>query len=196
MNASIMLPEDRRFDSDYVHNVNSWLSILQFCVVREHKYSIVGRNKLHLFLQVIVTFGPESLMISICVALLKHQETTVLAQPCLTCCLQSNCTCSVVKSCLTLCDPMDCSSPDSWHFIGKNTGMSCYFLFQRIFLTQETEPASPELAGGIFTTEASEKPKLSLRIIHFFIQYLFSVYSFTISHGFVYFTVVVNLNIR
>ena len=40
---------------------------------------------------------------------------------------------------LTLCDPMDCSLPGSpLHRIspGKNTGVSCHSLLQRVFLTQ------------------------------------------------------------
>ena len=42
-------------------------------------------------------------------------------------------------SCLTLCNPMDCSPPgSSVHGIspGKNTGVGCHFLLQGIFLTQ------------------------------------------------------------
>ena len=45
----------------------------------------------------------------------------------------------VAKSCLTLCDPMDCSPPgSSVHgiFPGKNTGVDCHFLLQEIFPTQ------------------------------------------------------------
>ena len=41
------------------------------------------------------------------------------------------CVCSVIKSCLTLCNPMDFSSPGSsvdWDSLGKNTGVGCYFL--------------------------------------------------------------------
>ena len=34
-----------------------------------------------------------------------------------------------------------------WKFPGKNTGVGCCFLFQRIFSTQ---PVSPALAGGFF----------------------------------------------
>ena len=44
-----------------------------------------------------------------------------------------------LKSCLTLCDAMDCSLPgSSVHGIlqGKNTGVGCHALLQRIFLTQ------------------------------------------------------------
>ena len=38
----------------------------------------------------------------------------------------------VAQSCLTLCNPMDCSSP------GKNTGVGCHFLLQGIFPTQRS----------------------------------------------------------
>ena len=47
--------------------------------------------------------------------------------------------CSVIQSCLTLCDPMDCRTPgSSVHgiFPGKNTGVSCHFLLHGIFPTQ------------------------------------------------------------
>ena len=36
----------------------------------------------------------------------------------------------LLQSCLTLCDPMDCSPP------GKNTGVGCHALLQGIFPTQ------------------------------------------------------------
>ena len=46
----------------------------------------------------------------------------------------------VAQSVPTLCDPMDCSLPDfsvcPWNSLGKNTGVSCHFLLQGIFLTQ------------------------------------------------------------
>ena len=48
-----------------------------------------------------------------------------------------------LQSCLTLCDPMDCSLPgSSIHgiFPGKNSGVGCHFLLQRIFLTQGSNP--------------------------------------------------------
>ena len=40
--------------------------------------------------------------------------------------------CSVTQSCLTLCDPMDCSHPASLSMDspGKNTGVYCHFLLQ------------------------------------------------------------------
>ena len=71
-----------------------------------------------------------------------------------------HCCCSVAKSCLTLCDPMDlahqaplsvgCPRPAYWSglpfpFLGdlSNTG---------------TEPTSPAMAGGFITTEPLGKP--------------------------------------
>ena len=49
----------------------------------------------------------------------------------------------VPQSCLTLCDPVDCSLPgSSVHGIppGKNTGVGCHFLLQGIFPTQGLNP--------------------------------------------------------
>ena len=45
----------------------------------------------------------------------------------------------VAQLCLTLCDPIDCSLPDSsvhGIFPGKNTGVDCHSLLQGIFLIQ------------------------------------------------------------
>ena len=53
------------------------------------------------------------------------------------------CCCLVAQSCLTLCKPMDCSpTGSSVHgtFPGKNTGVSCDFLLQGIFLTRRSKP--------------------------------------------------------
>ena len=44
--------------------------------------------------------------------------------------------CSVAKSCLTLCDPMDRSLLGSWDFPVNNTGVDCHFFLQGIFLAQ------------------------------------------------------------
>ena len=42
----------------------------------------------------------------------------------------------VTQSCLTLCDPMDCSPPgSSVHGKSKNTGVDCHSLLQGIFPT-------------------------------------------------------------
>ena len=48
------------------------------------------------------------------------------------------------QSCLTLCDPMDCSPPGlSVHGISQaqNTGVGFPFLLQGIFLTQGSDPS-------------------------------------------------------
>ena len=44
----------------------------------------------------------------------------------------------VAQSCPTLCDPMDYSSRllRPWNSPGKNTGVGCHFLLQRIFPTE------------------------------------------------------------
>ena len=46
----------------------------------------------------------------------------------------------VTQSCVTFCDPMDCSPPGSsvhGHSLGKNTGVGYHALLQGIFPTQE-----------------------------------------------------------
>ena len=53
------------------------------------------------------------------------------------------CVCLIAQSCLTLCDPMDCSPPGSsvhGDSPGKNTGVGCHALLQGIFLTQGLNP--------------------------------------------------------
>ena len=53
------------------------------------------------------------------------------------------CVCSVAQSCLTLCNPMDYSPSRllcPWDFPGENIGVSCHFLLQGIFSTQELNP--------------------------------------------------------
>ena len=47
--------------------------------------------------------------------------------------------CLVVRSCPTVCDPMNCSPP--WDSTCKNTGVSYHALLQRIFPTQDQTQA-------------------------------------------------------
>ena len=55
------------------------------------------------------------------------------------------CYCSVTKLCPTLCDPMDCRPPDSSVvFPRQNTGVSCHFLLQGIFLDPVSNPFLPQ----------------------------------------------------
>ena len=72
-----------------------------------------------------------------------------------------------LQSCPTLCDPMDCSPPDSsvhGDSPGKNTGVACHALLQGIFPTQglNSRLVSPALAGGFFTTSTTFLPSFSL----------------------------------
>ena len=49
-----------------------------------------------------------------------------------------------LQSCLTLCDPIDSSPPGSphpWDSPGKNTGVGCHFLLQRVKVKSESEVA-------------------------------------------------------
>ena len=51
--------------------------------------------------------------------------------------------CTVTTVCPTLCNPVDCSFPDSsvhGDFLGKNTGVGCYALLQGIFPIQVSNP--------------------------------------------------------
>ena len=45
--------------------------------------------------------------------------------------------------CLTLCDPVDCSSPAHGDTPGKNTGVRSHSLLQTIFPTQGSNPGLP-----------------------------------------------------
>ena len=56
------------------------------------------------------------------------------------------CVCFVAQSCPTLCDPKDCSLPDSsvhGDSPGKNSGVGCHALLQGIFPTQGSNPGPP-----------------------------------------------------
>ena len=49
----------------------------------------------------------------------------------------------IAQSCLTLCNPTDCSLARflcTWDSPGKNAGVGCHFLLQGIFLSQELNP--------------------------------------------------------
>ena len=68
-----------------------------------------------------------------------------------------------LQPCLTLCDPMDCSTPGSSvhrESPGKNTGMGCHVLLQGFFLAQGLNQSlmSPALTGRFFTTSATWDP--------------------------------------
>ena len=58
----------------------------------------------------------------------------------------------VVQSCLTLCNPVDCSLPGSWPWDspGRNTGVGCHVLFQGIFPTQGSNPGLPHCSRILY----------------------------------------------
>ena len=72
--------------------------------------------------------------------------------------------CLVTQSCLTLCDPMDYSPPDSsvlGDSPGKNTGAGCHALLQGIFPTQGSNPGLLHLLhwqAGSLALAAPGKP--------------------------------------
>ena len=69
------------------------------------------------------------------------------------------------KSCLTLCDPMDYSQPDSSvHGISQARILEWAAIsFSRDFPNLGIEPMFPALAGGLFTTKPPHKPILPIR---------------------------------
>ena len=70
----------------------------------------------------------------------------------------------VTKSCLTLCDPMDCSLPRLLHpryFQGKNTGVGCHFLLQWDLSDPGIKPGSPALQADFLWPEPPGAPILS-----------------------------------
>ena len=69
----------------------------------------------------------------------------------------------VTKSCPTLMTPwtVACQAPLSWDSPGRNTGVSCHFLLQGIFLTQEIEPGSPALQADSLLTKLQGKPQVN-----------------------------------
>ena len=63
--------------------------------------------------------------------------------------------CAQMLSCVWLFETLWTVAPRlfcPWDSRGKNTEVGCHVLLQGIFTTQ-TEPASPVLADGFFTTE-------------------------------------------
>ena len=69
--------------------------------------------------------------------------------------------CEVAQSYPTLCDPMDCRLLHLWDFPGKNTGVGCHFLLQRILPTQGLNPGLPHCKQMLLPSE-SHKPGKSM----------------------------------
>ena len=74
--------------------------------------------------------------------------------------------CLVAQSCLTLCDPMDCSPPGfSVHgdSPGKSTGVGCHALLQGIFPTQGSNPGLPHCRWILYRLSHQGSPHLFSR---------------------------------
>ena len=62
------------------------------------------------------------------------------------------CVCAVIQSCLTLCDPMDCSPSRllcPWNSPGKNTGLGYHSLLQGNLPKPRIKPGSPALQASL-----------------------------------------------
>ena len=71
--------------------------------------------------------------------------------------------CSVAQSCLTLCNPMNCSPPGFFvHgiFQARILQWGCHFFLQGNLPDSRIKPVSHALAGEFFTTEPPGKPQL------------------------------------
>ena len=96
--------------------------------------------------------------------------------------------CSAAKSCLTLCDPMDCSTPglpvlhyllefaqtplssvwlfatpwiySPWNFPGQNTGVGSLSLLQGIFPTQRLNPGLPHCRQILYQLNHKGSPRI------------------------------------
>ena len=78
------------------------------------------------------------------------------------------CCCSVTKSCLTLCDPMDYSPPGSSVGFPRQEYLLDWVVvsFSRGSSDPGIEPTSPAFAGRCFTTEPPGKPPTSFSRAH------------------------------
>ena len=82
---------------------------------------------------------------------------------CTACGILVLCECSVVQSCLTLCNPINYSPPrilSPWDFCGRKTRVGCCFILQGIFWPRDWTQVSCVacIAGRFFTTEPPGKP--------------------------------------
>ena len=82
----------------------------------------------------------------------------------------------VIRSCPTLCNPMDCSPPGSsvhGDSPGKNTSVGCHFLLQGIFRMQGSNPGLPHCRQTLYPPShqgSSIFPKYMLNSITFLVS--------------------------
>ena len=75
--------------------------------------------------------------------------------------------CLVAQSCLTLCNPLDCSLPGSSVYgdsPGKNTGVGCHALLQGIFPTLGSNPGLPHCRQILYYLSHQGSPIVRYRV--------------------------------
>ena len=74
----------------------------------------------------------------------------------------------VAQSCLTLCDPTDCSLPvlHPWDFPGKSTGVGCHFILGDL-PDPGIEPRSPALQADALPLSHQRGPEIFLSQFNF-----------------------------
>ena len=71
--------------------------------------------------------------------------------------------CLVIQSCLTLCDLSDCSPPASsvhGDSPGKNNGVDCHVLLQRVFPIQGSNPGIPHCRCILYHLSHQGSPRI------------------------------------
>ena len=96
--------------------------------------------------------------------------------------------CLVSQSCLTLCDPMDCSPPGSsihGDSPDKNTGVGCHGLLQGTFPTQRLNPGLPHCRQILYQLSYQGSPACILllsflwlqdSLLHGYVTFCLSIY--------------------
>ena len=91
------------------------------------------------------------------------------------------------QSCLTLCDPMDCSPPGSsvhGDSPGKNPGVGCHALLQGVFPTQGWNPGLPHRRQILYRLSYKGSPPLLLLFMMFSCFFLsFKKKGFSLTSG-------------
>ena len=99
--------------------------------------------------------------------------------------------CLVIQSFPTLCDHMDCSPPDSsvhGKSPGKNTGVGCYALFQRIVPTQGLKPGLLHCSRffAVWATREAWLPVIQEDIATVFYSASYKIYSLLVHLSFLF----------
>ena len=104
-----------------------------------------------------------------CHTLLQGIFLTKGLNPCVLCLLHCQYECEVAQSCLTLCDPMDCSPPgSSIHgiFSGNKTGVGCHFLLHGIFPIQGSNPGLLHCRQTLYFLSHQGRPCIAKQVLY------------------------------